>query len=101
MKNNKLQLEKGHAHLYIEKKNGIIKMYHGDDIIIKSNSRPLNKSFAYDGKWSTAINILTGDRKIKRSGIYMTKFFDIMENWLTPFLILFAVFYFTLHFIIL
>jgi hypothetical protein len=101
MKKNKLQLDKGKAAVYIEKKNGVINIYHGDDIIIKSNSRPLNRSFAYQGKWAAAIGLLTGETKIKRSGIYMTKFFDIMENWITPFLILFAVCYFTLHFIIL
>lgn len=100
MRNNKLKLDKGEASIFIQKQNGIIKMYHGDDIIIKRNSRPLNRSFAYQGKWSAAIGLLIGETKIKRSGIYMTKFFDIMENWLTPIIILFAVLYFTLHFIL-
>jgi hypothetical protein len=97
---NKLKLDKGEASIFIQKQNGIIKMYHGDDIIIKSNSRPLNRSFAYQGKWSAAIGLLTGDTQIRRSKITMTKFLDIMENWLTPLIILFAVLYFTTHFIL-
>jgi len=100
MRNNKLKLDKGEASLFIQKENGIIKMYHGDDIIIKRNARPLNRSFAYQGKWSTAIGLLTGETEIRRSKITMTKFLDTMENWLTPLIILFAVLYFTTHFIL-
>lgn len=100
MRNNKLKLDKGEASIFIQKQNGIIKMYHGDDIIIKRNARPLNRSFAYQGKWSAAIGLLTGDTEIRRSKITMTKFLDIMENWLTPLIILFAVLYFTAHFIL-
>ena len=101
MKKNKLQLDKGDAHIYVTLKNGIIKVYHGEGVILKNGAMPLFKSFAYQGNWEDAINILQGGRKVNRRAIMMTKFFDIMENWLTPFLILFAVFYFTLHFIIL
>ena len=100
MKNNKLKLDKGEASIFIQKQNGIIKMYHGEDIIIKRNARPLNRSFAYKGKWSAAIGLLTGDTQIRRSKITISKFFDIVERWFTPFILLFAVCYFTLHFII-
>lgn len=100
MRNNKLKLDKGQASIFIQKENGIIKLYHGDDIIIKRNARPLNRSFAYQGKWSAAIGLLTGETEIRRSKINMTKFLDIMENWLTPLIILFAVLYFTTHFIL-
>jgi hypothetical protein len=97
---NKLKLDKGQASIFIQKENGIIKMYHGEDIIIKRNARPLNRSFAYQGKWSAAIGLLTGETEIRRSKITMSKFMDIMENWLTPIIILFAVLYFTTHFIL-
>jgi len=100
MRNNKLKLDKGEASVFIQKQNGIIKMYHGEDIIIKRNARPLNRSFAYQGKWSAAIGLLTGETELRRSKITMSKFMDIMENWLTPLIILFAVLYFTVHFIL-
>ena len=100
MRNNKLKLDKGQASIFIQKENGIIKLYHGDDIIIKRNARPLNRSFAYQGKWSAAIGLLTGETEIRRSKITISKFFDIVERWFTPFILLFAVCYFTLHFII-
>ena len=101
MRNNKLKLDKGEASIFIQKKNVILLLRQKtNDIIIKRNSRPLNRSFAYQGKWSAAIGLLTGETEIRRSKITMTKFLDIMENWLTPIIILFAVLYFTVHFIL-
>lgn len=101
MKNrNKLKLDKGAAHIYVTLDNGIIKVYHGNGIKLKEGAMPLFKSYAYEGNWDDAINILQGGRKVNRRAIMMTKFIDIMENWLTPIIILFAVLYFTAHFIL-
>jgi len=97
---NKLQLDKGEAHIYVTLKNGIIKVYHGNGVMLKGGAMPLFKSYAYEGNWDDAINILQGGRKVNRKAIIMTKFLDIMENWLTPLIILFAVLYFTTHFIL-